>query len=96
MACLDQALEGLCLFYSWSTRYQEGEVACQQAVEELVEVASGDGLLVLAKILVWQSFFATKLGHTELARQLLRQSLALLVFVKQNDTVCQPSAVPSE
>jgi predicted ATPase/DNA-binding SARP family transcriptional activator len=81
---LEQAMEGLCLFYTWRGRYQEGEAACRMAAEKLT--ASGDGpvlsavegLRVLAKTLAWQGVFSYALGRAELARQLLRQSLALL------------------
>jgi predicted ATPase/DNA-binding SARP family transcriptional activator len=75
---LDQAVEGLCLFYEWRWRYQEGEEACRAAAEKLEATVSGDGLRVLVKILTWQSAFSGALGRIELAGQLLRQSLALL------------------
>jgi predicted ATPase len=75
---LAQAIDSLCLFYEWRVRYQEGEAACRMAAEKLAATASGDGLRVLAKILTWQSGFNQILGHTELASQLLEQSLALL------------------
>lgn len=32
---LAQAIEGLCCFYDWRGRYQEGEVACRTAAGEL-------------------------------------------------------------
>jgi len=75
---LDQAVEGLCHFYEWRGRFQEGEAACRMATEKLAAIASGDGLRVLSKILTWQSVFSRVLGRTKLASQLLRQSLALL------------------
>jgi len=71
---LDQAIDGLCRFYSRRRRYLEGKTACRIAAEKLAATASGDGLQVLAKILTWQSVFSE---HTE-ASQLLRQCLALL------------------
>jgi predicted ATPase len=70
---LDQAIDGLCRFYEWRGRGQEGEVACQAAVQKLA-AASGEGLRVWAKTLAWQTSFS----ETERANQLLRQSLALL------------------
>jgi predicted ATPase/class 3 adenylate cyclase len=96
---VDQALVGLCRFYAWRGRFQEGEVACQMAAsmlagEKLAATASGEGpvlsssasltvnsvegLRVLAQVLSIRAFFNRRLGHTELARQLLGQSLALL------------------
>jgi predicted ATPase/DNA-binding SARP family transcriptional activator len=70
---LDQAIDGLCRFYEWRGRRQEGEVACRAAAQKLA-MASGEGLRVWAKTLAWQSGFS----ETERANQLLRQSLALL------------------
>jgi predicted ATPase/DNA-binding SARP family transcriptional activator len=73
-----QTVDGLCRFYTWRRRYQEGEAACRTAAEKLVATASGDGRQVWVKILTWQSVFSQALGHTEIAGQLLQQSLALL------------------
>jgi predicted ATPase len=80
---MDQAIDGLCRFYEWRVRYQEGEAACRMAArklasEKLAATASGEGLRIWAKILTWQSVFSRVLGCTEPASQLLRQSLALL------------------
>jgi predicted ATPase/predicted Ser/Thr protein kinase len=66
---IEQAIEGLCLFYDLRWRYQEGEAACRMAAEKLGATASGDGpdlsavegLPVLAKILAWQSVFSREL-----------------------------------
>jgi tetratricopeptide (TPR) repeat protein len=77
---LSDALEGLCLFYRWRVRYQEGEAACRiasQSVEKQVATASRNKQ-ILAKILVWQSFFSWRSGRTELAEQILRRSMDLL------------------
>jgi predicted ATPase len=75
---LEQVIDSLGHFYERQGYYEEGEAACRQAGEELVPLASGDGLRVLAKILTWQSVFRRRLGHSELERQLLQESLALL------------------
>ncbi|UCG12321.1 MAG: tetratricopeptide repeat protein, partial [Deltaproteobacteria bacterium] len=69
---------GLCHFYQWRGRYQEGEAVCQAAVKKLASMVSGSGLRGLAKILTWQSRFSQILDRTESASQLLQQSLALL------------------
>ena len=88
VARLDQAVEGLCLFYDRRGRLQEGEAACHMAVDRLTAIAPGEGtavlqsdaerLRVLAKILTWQGRFNRALGRREPARQLVRQSLAVL------------------
>jgi len=80
VARLDQALEGLCRFYRWRGRYQEGENVCRAAAEKLAATAAGssDGLRVWAKVLTWQGIFSRGLGRAELARQLLQKGVALL------------------
>ncbi len=40
---LEQAIEGLCLFYEWRGRYQDGEAACQAAAEKLRVTAADAG-----------------------------------------------------
>jgi tetratricopeptide (TPR) repeat protein len=81
---LDQAAEGLGLFYDWLARHEEGEPAFQAAASALAEaqigsaMASGEKLRVRAKALAWQSHFAYQLGHTENARGLLQESMDLL------------------
>lgn len=75
---LDQALEGLCWFYRWRLRLQEGEAACQSAsrmIEARAAPKSGNELRVWAKILAWQSELTR---DTELASQLIQRSLVLL------------------
>ena len=75
---IEQAMDGLCRFYQWRGRYQEGESACRLVADRLRATAPEDERRVLAKILTWQSLFNQRLGHSELAGQLLRQSLGLL------------------
>ncbi|UCC62353.1 MAG: tetratricopeptide repeat protein, partial [Anaerolineae bacterium] len=83
---LDQAIDGLCRFYEWRGRHQEGEAACRLAADKLEATASGDGpvlgavegLRVLAKILTWQSVFSQLLRHVEFASQLLHRSMTFL------------------
>ncbi len=58
---IEQAIEGLCLFYDLRWRYQEGEAACRMAAEKLAATTSGDGLRVLTKILAWRSAFSREL-----------------------------------
>jgi tetratricopeptide (TPR) repeat protein len=86
---LDQAIEGLCLFYDVRGRSQEGEAACRRAVVRLeaaegLEATRQEGVLscnrrrVLAKALAWQAQFLRLRGRAERIRPLLRQSLTLL------------------
>jgi len=51
---LERAIEGLCLFYDWHGRFQEGEAACRIAAERLAATASCEGRRVLARTLAWQ------------------------------------------
>jgi predicted ATPase/DNA-binding SARP family transcriptional activator len=81
---LEQAMEGLGLFYERRVRYGEGEAAFRAAAEELAELAKGSpepsaGLLsAWVKVTTWQGHFSRQLGQIERARELLAQSLALL------------------
>jgi tetratricopeptide (TPR) repeat protein len=82
-ARLDQAIDGLCLFYEWRGRYQEGETVCRMATnqfacEKLTTAVAGDGQRVWAKTLAWQGTFSHSLGRTKLGGQLLEQCLTLL------------------
>jgi tetratricopeptide (TPR) repeat protein len=84
VARLDRALDGLCYFYEWRVRYQEGETACRVAAERLlpagesVTSAPVEKQRLLARLLVWQGAFTYLLGHIDPACQLLRRGLALL------------------
>jgi predicted ATPase/DNA-binding SARP family transcriptional activator len=75
---LEQVMEGLCFFYLWRRRSQEGAAMCRLAAEKLAAAVSEDGLRVWAKILMWQGTFSRQLGRTEAAGQLLQESLGLL------------------
>jgi predicted ATPase len=81
VARLEQALEGLCLFYSERGRPAEGEAACRLAADRLWVVARGAEWLTLARVLVWQAAYSRWLEPVEnaqLVRQLLAQSMELL------------------
>jgi predicted ATPase/DNA-binding SARP family transcriptional activator len=86
MERLAQALEGLCLFYDWHLRYQEGEATCRAGVERLEATVSGAGLQILTSLLTWQAYFCTKLGRRKAASQILEQSLAILDGSDVHDT----------
>jgi len=84
VARLSRAIDGLCHFYEWHARYQEGETSCRMAANRLVpadglaEAAPAERQRLLARVLMWQGVFNYLLGHTKLAGQLLQQSLAIL------------------
>jgi predicted ATPase/predicted Ser/Thr protein kinase len=80
---LDRAIEGLGWFYEVRLRFPEGDTALRAAADmfaaqERCTKLSADGLRVWAQALVWQGGFSLYLGRAEIARQLLRRSLALL------------------
>ena len=75
---LDQAMDGLFLFYEWRARYLEGETACRMAENALAARQTADALRVRAKILAWQGVFDRHMGRPEMARQLAQQSMSLL------------------
>jgi predicted ATPase/DNA-binding SARP family transcriptional activator len=80
---LDQAMDGLCLFYWQRYRLFEGIAACQLAADMLAQAdpaatVPGDSGRVLAKALAWQGFFHAWQGNKRLAEPLLRQSSDLL------------------
>jgi predicted ATPase/DNA-binding SARP family transcriptional activator len=68
---LDQAAEGLYLFYGWRMRFQEGESAFRLAAEKLKRTVSGDGVRISAKVTAQQS-------HSSRDSQLLSHGLLLL------------------
>jgi predicted ATPase/DNA-binding SARP family transcriptional activator len=75
---LDRAVEGLCSFYGWVGRYQDGARACRTALERLDADAGGDALRVRARIVAWHAVFGRTLGRFGSAAEQLRHSLALL------------------
>jgi tetratricopeptide (TPR) repeat protein len=71
-----RASEGLMLYYSLRYRYQEGEKACQAAIEGLKNArADGERLNLEGWLLTWQASFCRGLGKLAIARQLLDNSL---------------------
>jgi tetratricopeptide (TPR) repeat protein len=80
---LDQAMDGLSLFYWQRYRPLEGIAACQLAVDMLTQAhlaatVSDDAGLVLARALAWQGFFYAWQGNKGVAEPLLRHSSDLL------------------
>jgi len=85
VAHLQQGMDGLCRFYEWRGRYEEGEAACR-AVAECLDVPEGveersvvgDGQRVWAKATAWRGAFCRDLRRLEQSKQLLEESLACL------------------
>jgi predicted ATPase/DNA-binding SARP family transcriptional activator len=86
VARLQQAMDGLCRFYEWRGRYQEGQAACRAAIEALdvpAEVANppplaADRLQLWTKAMAWRGVFYRDARRLEQARLLLEESLAHL------------------
>ena len=81
---LDQAMEGLGLFYDWHTRYEEGETAFHAAAEamatakEALPATPVEKLRTWVNTLSWQGLFAFRWGHADQARECLGQGMDLL------------------
>jgi tetratricopeptide (TPR) repeat protein len=75
---LSRAIDGLCRFYVCRGRYKEGESLCRRTVEAFGPSPRERETRALAQALAWQGVFGRILGRTELARQLLKDSLTLL------------------
>jgi predicted ATPase len=75
---LDQAIEGLCLFYLARVRSREGESACRAVANGLDAAASPAECEVLAKALAWMGVFGWLRGQTGPPIRLLEESLRLL------------------
>jgi predicted ATPase/class 3 adenylate cyclase len=79
VAHLDQALDGLCLFYDRPFNLRAGQAACGLVIDLLAgdgAALSADGSRLLAKALAWQVFFQGRGGEPN--HPLLQQSLDLL------------------
>jgi predicted ATPase/DNA-binding SARP family transcriptional activator len=80
IAHMDQAVQGLCLFYHRRIRRPEGEAACRAATERLAALENlapsqeSDNRRVLSKVLTWQSSFLPRKEAAAVAQR----SLALL------------------
>jgi predicted ATPase len=82
---LDWAMDGLCRFYEWRGRYEEGDEACRAAIEALdtpTSAASSSSAAarsrVEAKAIAWRGTFSRALRRLEQAKTLLKESLARL------------------
>jgi predicted ATPase/DNA-binding SARP family transcriptional activator len=77
---LSQSLEGVLVYYSLRYRYQEGEHACQVAIEGMKNApVGGERLNLEGWMLAWQANFYRLLGKMELARQSADRSLEKLM-----------------
>ena len=75
---VEQALDGICLFYDWRGRCQQGEELCREAVEQLRPRVAGAQCSLLARLLAWHGWFSQVLDHLDVATARLHESLALL------------------
>jgi predicted ATPase len=82
---LDRAIDGLCRFYEWRGRYEEGEAACRAAAEVLsapdgkAEKAVTNGRSrVWARATAWRGAFCRDARRLERSQRLLEDSLACL------------------
>jgi tetratricopeptide (TPR) repeat protein len=95
MKQLDRVMDGLCLFYTRRSRYQEGAALCRAAAENLQMATHNDALRVRARALAWQSAFQRELGRVELSSNLLQQSLDLVEELELSglDTRAEKAAI---
>ena len=75
---IEQAVEGLWLFYTRRGLYQEGEAVYRTAAQELEAIEVRRGRRLLATILVCQGSFNYTLGRTGLAHQNARAGYDIL------------------
>jgi tetratricopeptide (TPR) repeat protein len=78
VARLGQALDGLCWHFLWRGRFRAGRAACRAAADVLGSKPQGDRLLLMTRILAWESDFCTKLGQLHTASETLECCLSLL------------------
>jgi predicted ATPase len=85
VAHLGQAMDGLCRFYEWRGRYEEGETACHAAADRLAVpegMAEGaiasDAARVWTKATAWRGAFCRDLRRLEKGKCFLGESLACL------------------
>jgi len=79
---LYQALDGLCRFYLWRRRFQEGRAACREAEIMLssepadldLDTDYGERLRLLARIMIWHSVFC----EHKVAREKVEEALVIL------------------
>ncbi len=80
---VDRALDGICTYYEWSMREEEGLAKCQAALDMLLSQGSGmDSESVLAKrlhvkLILWQGYFNLYFQHDQAIR-FLTQSESMI------------------
>lgn len=75
---LNQAMEGINVFYLNRHRYQEGAELCKITLQLLKDAGSSDALIVRAMLLVWQGRFSQILEDLATATAQNKQALLLL------------------
>jgi predicted ATPase/DNA-binding SARP family transcriptional activator len=75
---LNQAVEGLCLFYDMRVRLQEGDSACHLATDLFESTKSGESLQLLARTAAWAARFCRLQGDSASADQWLERGFSML------------------
>ncbi|MCB0061992.1 MAG: tetratricopeptide repeat protein [Caldilineaceae bacterium] len=80
---LAQCVDGICQFYVWRGRFQDGATLVQSAMSALLSASpvpfSLQELRLQVELAIWQGIFAHLLGREEEAQQRLHDSLQLLM-----------------
>jgi len=75
---LTNGLEGLCLYYDLSTRFKEGQSACQSAGYEVAGVDTPQSCFLQGHLRIWQSCFSRLLGELEPAHRQWEEAIELV------------------
>ena len=92
---LEQAVDGLCMFYLRRARFNDGREACQRAIEAIQATApEGDKTRrarLSARLRTWQAALSLNLERFEEAEQFLQESQSIL-----DDAELDPQQVIAE
>lgn len=75
-----RAINGICFYYDWSWRADEGIAVCKKGVDMLNRASQGDGILykkLQASLISWNGYFNLFFQH-DLAASMLAQSLDIV------------------
>ncbi len=79
VANIDQAINGLCLFYDWRDRFNDGQTICKVATQKLRTLPiSPTTQRVLAKTLIWYGRFLSYTGQPDTIQTIAQEALSLL------------------
>ncbi|MCB9134084.1 MAG: AAA family ATPase [Anaerolineales bacterium] len=77
---LNRAINGICFYYDWSWRADEGVALCKNGLDMLRQTLPGDGILykrLQANLLSWMGYFNLFFQH-DLASRMLEQAIAIV------------------